>query len=192
MVQAHHGSEALCRDVLSVGCGNHGVGVGRVADNQNLDVVCCVIIQCSTLRAEDLAVGAQQCGALLALAARLCTDQEGGVGTVECLCRIIGDVDASQKREGGVKQLHGDAFGGVQRRSDLQQVQLNRGLRAENRTAGNAEEQGVSDLSGGAGNCNLYGSLVHFRPFSRENQFAAHSNATTELAQTGAMRSGHF
>src|SRR5579884_628449 len=37
--------------------------------------------------------------------------------------QVVGDVDPGQQREGAVVQLHGGAFGGLERGRDLQQAQ---------------------------------------------------------------------
>ena len=56
-------------DVGGVAQGDEGVGVGRVARDQHLDVVRGVVVQRAALRLEDGAVGLEQVAALHALAA---------------------------------------------------------------------------------------------------------------------------
>ena len=65
------------------------------------------------------------------------------------------DLDAGQRREGAVVELHDDALERLQRRLDLQQPQLDRPVGAEQRAAGEAEQQAVADLAGGAGDGDL-------------------------------------
>ena len=93
LVQARHRGEALGRDVRRVGLRDQGVGVGRVADDQDLDVVRRVGVDGLALRLEDRAVGLEQVGALHALGARARADQQADVGAVERLVGIGGDVD---------------------------------------------------------------------------------------------------
>ena len=62
-----------------------------------------------------------------------------------------------QQREGAVVELHRRALGGFDRRRDLQQAQLDRRVGAEHLPAGDAEQQRVADLAGGAGNGDLDG-----------------------------------
>jgi hypothetical protein len=143
------------------GLGDQGVGVGRVADDQDADVVRGVGVDGLTLRLEDAAVGLEEVTALHALGAGAGADQQGDVRAVEGHVRVVGDVDALQKRERAVVQLHGRALGGLQRRGDLQQAQLDRHVRAEQLAGGDAEEQGVTDLAGRAGDGDVHGSAGH-------------------------------
>ena len=72
-----------------------------------------------------------------------------------------------QQREGAVVELHRGALGGLHRLRDLQQAQLDRGVGAEHLTAGDAEQQGVADLSGGARNGDLHGGAHRLSPRNR-------------------------
>ena len=67
------------------------------------------------------------------------------------------DVDAAEQREGAVVELHRGALGGLDRVGDLQQAQLHLGVRAEHLAGGDAEEDRVADLAGGAGDCDVDG-----------------------------------
>ena len=64
---------------------------------------------------------------------------------------LVGLNDAAQQREGAVVELHGHAPEGVQSRRDLQQLELDRLVRAQQVAVGDAEEEAVADLAGGAG-----------------------------------------
>ena len=77
------------------------------------------------------------------------------------------DLDAGQGRERAVVELHHDALERLQGRLDLQQPQLDRAVRAEQRAAREAEEQAVADLAGGAGDGDLEGSGAHEDSSSR-------------------------
>ena len=83
-------------------------------------------------------------------------DQEADVATVERLLRVVGDVHPAQQREGAVVELHRGALGGFDRLGDLQQAELDRVSGPSICTAGDAEQQRVADLAGGAG----YGDLL--------------------------------
>ena len=115
VVQAGHRGEAVGRDVRGVRLGDESVGVGRVADDQDLDVVGGVVVDGLALRLEDAAVGRQQVAALHARGAGAGADEQGDVGAVEGRVRVVGDVDAAQQREGAVVELHGGALGGLER-----------------------------------------------------------------------------
>ncbi len=79
------------------------------------------------------------------------------VDAVERGLGVVGDVDAGQQREGGVVQLHRGALGGLDGVGDLQQRQVDGGVGAQQLAGGDAEEQGVADLAGGAGDGYSYG-----------------------------------
>ena len=77
---------------------------------------------------------------------------------------VVADLDAGQGRERAVVELHDDALERLQRRLDLEQPQLDRAVRAEQRAAGEAEEQAVADLAGGAGDGDLQRGGAHVTP----------------------------
>ncbi len=88
-------------------------------------------------------------------------DEQRDVGAVERRTRVVGDVDAAQQRERAVVELHRGALGGPHGRRDLQQAQLDRRVRAEQLTRGDAEEQRVADLAGRAGDGDIHHRLGH-------------------------------
>ncbi len=135
------------------------VGVGRIADHQHLDVAPGVVVQRLALRSEDRAVGLEQVLALHAGAARARADQQGVVDVLEGDVEVVGGDDAGQGREGAVVELHHHALQRGQRRGDLEQVQDHRLIGAEHVAGGDAEQQGVTDLAGGAGDGNTDGSF---------------------------------
>lgn len=146
VVQAGHRGEALGRYVRGGGLRDERVGVGRVADDEDLDVVRGVVVDGLALRLEDAAVGGEQVAALHALGARAGADEQGDVRTGEADVRVVGDLDAAQQREGAVVELHGGALGGLEALRDLQEAQVDRHVRAEQVAGGDAEEQRVADL----------------------------------------------
>jgi hypothetical protein len=89
VVQPHHGREALLGQVGSVRHRDQGVGVGRVADNQHLHVGRSPLLDRLPLGLEDLPVGLQQVSALHPLGPRASADQEGDVGVVEGVERLV-------------------------------------------------------------------------------------------------------
>src|SRR6185437_12960791 len=82
-------------------------------------------------------------------------DQQSDVHAVERDVRVVADRDPVQQGEGAVVQLHGDTFGGADGGRDLQQAELDRGVRPEEGSARNPEEQAVADLTGRAGDGNF-------------------------------------
>ena len=65
------------------------------------------------------------------------------------------DLDAGERRERAVVELHDDALERLQGGLDLEQPQLDRAVGAEQRAAGETEEQAVADLTGGTGHGDL-------------------------------------
>ena len=127
------------------------VGVGRVADHEHAHVVGGVGVERLALGLEDRAVGLEQVGALHALRARAGADEQRDVGAVEGLVGVVGDLDALEQREGAVEQLERGALGGLDRVGDLEQAQLDLLVGAEQLAGGDAEQERVADLAGGAG-----------------------------------------
>src|SRR5690606_8374287 len=147
------------------------VRVRRVADDEHADVGRRAVVDGPALRTEDAAVGLQQVGALHARAARPGADEQGHVDAVERLDRVVEDVDACQRGEGAVVELHGCALRRGDGLGDLEQAEPYRRVRAEHLARGYAEEQRVPDLASGSGDGDVHGF----------------SHATT-LASTGPSR----
>ena len=118
-----------------------------------------MVVERLALDGEDGAVGLQQVLALHALAARTGTHQQGIVGVLEGNVWIVGDDDAGQQREGTVFQLHDHALDGCHGGSDVQQLQDDGLVLAQHVPVGDAEQQGVGDLAGGAGDGNTFRSF---------------------------------
>jgi hypothetical protein len=86
-------------------------------------------------------------------------DQQRVLHPVEGDVRVVGRDDAVQEREGAVVELHDDALERLQRGRDLQEPQ-DHGLVASQEVAGgDAEEEGVADLTGGAGHRDVHGCV---------------------------------
>jgi hypothetical protein len=151
LVEAGHRGEPLARDVGRVAHGDERVRVGRVADHEDPHVVGGVSVERLALRLEDRPVGLEQIGALHALGPRAGADQQGDADAVERAVGVVGHLDAGEQREGAVEQLHGGPLRGLQRVRDLEEAQLDLLVRAEHLARGDAEQQRVADLAGGAG-----------------------------------------
>ena len=187
VVQTRQGGEVVVGDVGGVGGGDEGVGVGRVSGHQHLDVVSGDLIEGLALSGEDGAVLGQQVGTLHAGLARHGTDEEGGVGAVEDLLGIVADLDVDEVAEGAVVKLHDDALEGLEGRGDLEQTKLDGGV-AEQRAGGDAEQQAVADLSGGAGDGNLDRGGAHEVLLGVVDDTCTHD--CTRSGSLGARREG--
>jgi hypothetical protein len=100
---------------------------------------------------------------------------------VEGGLRVVEDVDAGEQRERAVEELERGALGGLDRLRDLQQVQVDRLVRAEEVSGGDPEEQRVADLAGGSGDGDLRG-LGHQEAFS---SFSGESGCPAGYASIG-------
>ena len=120
------------------------------------------VVERLALGGEDRAVGLEQVAALHALGAGAGADQQRDVGAVE---------DAVRRRR---RSRHRRASGRRSRRAPSRRprgafsagvISSSRSstgrVRAEQRAAGDAEEQAVADLAGGAGDGDLDGSSAH-------------------------------
>ena len=161
VVEAGQCREAVLGDVGGVGLRDQRVGVGRVAGDADADVVGGHLVEGLALRGEDRAVGLEQVAALHALRAWLGADEQREVRAVEDLVRLVADLDAGQRRERAVVELHHDALEGLEGRLDLEQLQLDGGVLAEQVPARDPEQQAVADLAGGTGHGHLDGGRAH-------------------------------
>ena len=162
MVEAGQCREALAGDVRRIAHRNQGVGVGRVSGHRDTHVISSVVVQGLALNREDRAVGLEQVAALHAGATRARTDEQGEVDPFEELVRVVADLDSGQRREGAVVELHHDALKCLEGRGDLEQPELHGSVPAEERTAGDMEEQAVADLACGAGHGDFDGCSAHW------------------------------
>ena len=100
--------------------------------------------------------------------ARARADQQRDVAAVERLLGVVVDVDAGEQRERAVEQLERGALGGLDRVRDLEQVEVDLRVRAEHLPGGDAEQDGVADGAGGAGDGDLLdGHQAQFISFWR-------------------------
>lgn len=99
MVKTSHGSEVVLGDGGRAGLSDEGVGVGGVADNQNLNRLLAVLVQSSSLLTEDGGILSQQLLALHVRATREGTDQEGVVQISEGLLDVSSGDDACISRD---------------------------------------------------------------------------------------------
>ena len=166
LVEHGHGEPSVPRHAVARGSSgaDQRVRVARVADHQHAAVVGRVAGDRLALAGEDAAVDAQQVLALHPLPARDGADQERPVGAVEGLIGVGGADDRVEQREGAVLELHAHAVERRQGGRQLQQLEPDRGVRAEHLARRDAEEQRVADLAGGAGHRDAYGRVGHRSP----------------------------
>jgi hypothetical protein len=131
------------------------------------------------LRPEDAAVGGQQILTFHAGAARTRADQQRVVGAFEARHRIGMDLHARDERECAVVDLHHGALQLLEhfRHRDFQELQDHRLIGAEHGAVGDAEDERVGDLAGGAGDRHLDGLLHEVFFPAALNQEGAHFRA---------------
>ena len=161
VVEAQHRGEVLLRDVRCRFHRDVGIGVGRIADHQHLDVSARGLIHRAALLGEDLRVLEQQILALHARSARTRTNQQCDIGVLEGFLRIGGTDHAGEQREGAVFEFHHAA---LQRSLGLfhrqfQHLQNDRLVLAEHFARGDAIQQRITDLAGSTGDGNTDGLL---------------------------------
>ena len=123
LVEPGHGREVLLGDGGRVVRADQRVRVGRVAHDEDLHRLLGVLVEGLALGLEDLDVGGEQVLALHALLAGHGADEEGGVDVLEGDGGVVGGDDAADERHGAVVQLHDDAVEHAHRGGDVQQVE---------------------------------------------------------------------
>ncbi len=161
VVEAGHRLDLTRVDVGGVGQRDQGVGVGRVAHDEGLDVLRRRVVDRLALRTEDAAVGLEEIGALHAGLAGHGAHEQGVVGVAEGHVGVVGLDHAGEQREGAVVELHGHALEGAEGRGDLEHLQDDGLVRPEHLARGDTEEHGVTDLTGGAGDGYANGGFAH-------------------------------
>ena len=106
--------------------------------------------------------------------------------TMERDVRIVGTDHAGQQREGAVFQLHHHALQRLLRAFDrhFQQLQDHRLVLAQHLARGNAEQQGITDLAGCAGDGDANGFLAHrgLLEEGRKRRWEGRENANSRFA----------
>ena len=163
VVQAQHGGEVFARQIRRAFHGDIGVGIGGVADHQHLDVAAGDSVQGLALGGEDLTVDGQQLSALHTGFTGHGTDQQGVVGVFEGGHRVAVGFHAGQQRESTVFEFHHDALERLLRAFSrhFEQLQNNRLVLAQHFAGGDAEQQGVTNLTGGTSDGNTDGFFAH-------------------------------
>ncbi len=159
VIQARHRSEVARIEVLRIRLGDERVGVGRIADDQHFHLPVRNLVESLALRRENLRVGEQEILALHAGTAGPGADEHGDVAIPEGNFGIVGGDDLVERREGAVVELHHDALQAGQSRRDFEQMQVHGLIRTQHLAGGDAEGEGITDLTGGAGDRDVQGRL---------------------------------
>ena len=150
LVEPGHGSEVLAGDRGCVSRGDHGVGVGRVADDADLDGLLRELVEGGTLSLEDLGVGLEEVGSFHAGAAGSSSDEQGDVDVGEGLLGAGAGHDRVDAGVGAVHQLHGKTLQRALGLGQLEQVQNHLLVGTEHATLSNEVAQEGADLASGS------------------------------------------
>ena len=110
-----------------------------------------MIVQRPALTGENLGIGLQQITALHTGPAWASTDQQRVVNIVEAVFHVVMQRDGMQQRVGTVFQLHRQTTKRLHTIRHFDQLQNHRLILAEHLTAGDLEQQVVTDGTGGTG-----------------------------------------
>jgi len=110
VVESGHGSEVLSWDIGSVVLADKTVGVGRVSDNNGLDITSSVVVDGLADIYEDLAVVLEEVSTFHTGASGLGSYEEVVVHILEGGGEIRGDDDLIEEREGAIVELGLDSL----------------------------------------------------------------------------------
>ena len=151
LIEAHHGGEALGRDVGGVVHGDEGVGVGRVADDEHPDVGAALSESALPWAVKMAPLASSRSLRSMPLLRGRAPTSRAMLTSPNASWASSLMYDLTQQREGAVVELHDDAPQGPQGRGDLEELQDDRLIGSEQGAAGDPEQQVVADLAGGAG-----------------------------------------
>ncbi len=160
-VEAGHREELLVGDIGGAGHGDEAIGIAGVADDHDADGGFGVVIDGLALPDEDFAVDAEEVGAFHALFAGNGSNEECPVDVLEAFVEVGGLDDFGEEGEGAVVEFHGDALEGCETRLNLDEIEGDRLVGAEHRAGRDAEKEGVTDVTGGACDCDSNWIFFH-------------------------------
>ena len=103
---------------------DESIGIGRIANNKNLDCLLGIFVKSLALNLENLDVGGQQVLPLHPLPARHGPHQEGRVDVGEGLGHVIRGHHTGDQGKGRVLYLHADAVQDTHHWSNVQQMEI--------------------------------------------------------------------
>ncbi len=162
-VKTGHGEPTVGRNVFGVVHRDQAVGVAGIADDEDADIGGGVFGDGLALTSEDFAVDAEEVFALHAGAARDAADEEGPVDAGEADIDAGGGGDAVEEGKGAVVEFHANAVQSGQRFFviALDEAEIDGLIGAEEGAGGDAEEEGVTDLTCGSGDGDCDGGFAH-------------------------------
>lgn len=110
LIKAGQSSKVFLRDGGSVGTGNEGVCVSRVADDADFDSLLGNLVKSLTLSLEDFSIGGEEVGALHTGAARSGTNENSNINILEADHSVGARDDLVHKRVSTIVQFHHDTL----------------------------------------------------------------------------------
>lgn len=136
---------------LGHGLEDDGVSVGGVTDDKDTDVGVSVLCDSLTLALEDSAVLSSEVASLHTSLTGESADHDDDISADKASLRVSRADDVAEERIRAVLKLHSDALKSCGHEGNVDELQDDRLVRAEEVPAGNQEGQRVGDLPGGTG-----------------------------------------
>ena len=152
LVKSCHRKELLSRNSGRIIHCNQTIGVARVSNHQSANTRSCVSRYRLPLTGENLTIYSKKVISFHTGFAGNRTNQKSPISAAKTLGKITSRHNLVEKRERAVIKLHHSALKRSHGRLNLDQTKINRLIRPEHRTRGNASEKGVADLT--SGTCN--------------------------------------
>ncbi len=188
VIEAQHRGKVLLRQPRSGLHRDIPIRIGGIADDQHFDAAARHRVHRLALLDENPCVLQQQVLALHARSARPRAYQQRELGFLERGSRVAGAGHAGEQRKRAILELHHHALERRLRLVDgqLEQLQDHRLVLAEHVAVGDAEQQAVADLAGGAGHRDADG-LFH-RELQDDDRVGKPRRPGTQRARRRAPR----
>merc|ERR1719474_2344432 len=160
LIKPGHRREVLLGNGRRVVRADQGVGVGWVANNENLAGLLGKLVECLALHFKDLHVEGKQVLPLHSFFAGHSTNEESSIHILEGHVRIIGSHHIPDQRQRAVLQLHDDSSKGAHGHGDVEQVEDKGLVFSKDISRGNLVKEAVSDLAASSGDHNAKRSLL--------------------------------
>ena len=159
LIEAGHGEEAVVRHALGIAHGDKGIGIARVADDEDSHVFGSVAGDGLALAGEDFAIDAEQIAAFHPGFAWHGSHEQCPIGAAETLIQIGSGHHFIEEREGAVIEFHDHSTQSGQCWLNFDEAEVDGLIRAEDGTGGDTEQQRVANLTSSTSDRNGNGIL---------------------------------
>lgn len=168
LIKAGQSSEVFLGDGRSVSAGNESIGVSRVANDANFDVLLGNLVKSLTLSLEDLSVGGEKISTLHTGAAGSGTNENSNVDIFEANHSVSAGDDLVNKRVGTIVQLHHNTLEDLLGSRELNKLKNDLLVRTEHAALSNEVDKESANSAGSASDSNAYWLFVHIGGGLRE------------------------